>query len=410
MSDTITRLVLCAKPRAGSPRTRFDGLGARSTHPRQMRFLRKVFPLPAIALVVLVTGCSRSDEDAPRFKGDFCELVPRQEKFESGEETVVDALKPDDVLVAVNGYPLSKKVFDELMVLKAKQLSSRKEANPAYINNQLADFKKNYVPMFVNQRLLMDRARELKLLSKEEIEQRVNEIVQKQAKARKKTVVQFMKSFPADFKYYLYDVEAQILMNKLVKTHIPPVGEITDEVVAAFQKSIDEDNLATTRTNEMKRAQMAEWKKDLLANKVKFGDLAKKYNEDEYADEDNPGLWGEFERGEFEDKRVQSAVFSLKVGEISDPVEDEDGYHLIKVVSVKAPERNDKGRIIQDEVRKVMHIYVKKLPLLIRDANDILKADLKRQMQVQAINRYLDDLKTNGVTRIDFPHGKKLFE
>ena len=228
-----------------------------------MRFLRKVFPLLAIVPMILGTGCSRTDENAPRFKGDFCELVPRQEKFESGEETVVDALKPDDVLVAVNGYPLSKKVFDELMVLKANQLSSRKGANPAYINNQLADFKKNYVPMFVNQRLLMDRARELKLLSKEEIEQLVNEIVQKQAKARKKTVVQFMKSFPADFKYYLYEIEAQILMNKLVKTHIPPVGEITDEVVAAFQKSIDEDNLATTRTNEMKRAQMAEWKKDL---------------------------------------------------------------------------------------------------------------------------------------------------
>ena len=83
---------------------------------------------------------------------------------------------------------------------------------------------------------------------------------------------------------------------------------------------------------------------------------------------------------------------------------------IIKVVSVKAPERNDKGRVIQDEVRKVLHIYVKKLPLLIRDANDILKADLKRQMQVQAINRYLEDLKTNGVTRIEFPHGKRLFE
>jgi len=296
------------------------------------------------------------------------------------------------------------------MMLKAKQLSNRKDSNTAFLNNQLADFQKNYVPMFVNQRLLIDRARELKLFSKEEIEQRVNEIVQKQAKARKKTVEQFMKSFPADFKYYLYEIEAQLLMNKLVKTHIPPVGEVTDELVEAFQKSIDEDNAGTTRTNEMKRVQMAEWKKDILANKVKFEDLAKKYNEDDYADDANPGLWGEFERGEFEDKRVQSAVFSLKVGEISDPVEDEDGYHLIKVVSVKAPERNDKGRVIQDEVRKVLHIYVKKLPLLIRDANDILKADLKRQMQVQAINRYLDDLKTNGVTRIEFPHGKNLFE
>lgn len=364
----------------------------------------------ALIVVAILAGCSNDEQSSVRFTGDFCELATRRDKFEQGEETIIGKLNDDDVLVAVNGYPLTKKTFDELMALKARQISNRKDSNTAFLNNQLADFQKNYIPMFVNQRLMLDKARELKLVPQEEIERRINEIVQKQAKARNKTVEQFIKSFPGDFKFYLYETEAMLLMNKLVKTHIPPVGEVTDELVAAFQKSIDEDNAGTTRTNEMKRAQMAEWKKDLLSNKVKFEDLAKKYNEDEYADAEKPGYWGEFERGEFEDKRVQSAVFSLKVGEISDPVEDEDGYHLIKVVSVKAPEKNDKGRIIQDEVRTVMHVFVKKLPLLIRDANDILKADLKRQMQVQAINRYLDDLKTNGVTRIEFPHGKKLFE
>ncbi len=310
----------------------------------------------------------------------------------------------------MNGYPLTKKTFDEVMVLKAKQLTNVKGSNQAYLNNQLADFRRNYVPLFVNQRLLIDKARELNIIPKEELERRVNDVVQKQAKARKMTVEKFMRSFPGDFKYFLYETSARLLMNSIVAKHIPPVGEVSDGLVAAFQKSIDEDNAATMKTNEMKRVQMQEWKRDLLANKVTFEDLAKKYNEDEYADEDRPGYWGEFERGQIEDKRVQSAVFSLKPGEISDPVEDDEGYHLLKVLSVTAPERNDKGRVIQDEMRKVMHVFVKKLPLLIRDTDDILKADLKRQMQLQAINRYLDDLKTNGVTKIEFPHGKKLFE
>lgn len=395
MNEIIPRLVLNEKPRAGSP---------------HVRFLCKVVPLLAVAGTILCAGCSREDEDTPRFKGDFCELVPRQEKFEKGEETVVDALKDGDVLVAVNGYPLTKKMFDEVLLLKAKQIMRRKDANQAYFNNQLADFKKNYIPMFVNQRILMDKARELGVFSQEEIEKLVNDTVKKQAKAAKMSVEKFVKSFPGDFKYYLYETEAMLLMNGIVKKHIPPVGEVDDGLVAAFQKAIDEDNAGITRTNEMKRAKMAEWKQDLVASKVKFEDLAKKYNEDDCADNDNPGYWGEFERGQIDDKHVQSAAFNLKVGEISDPVEDEEGFHLIKVLSVKAPERNAKGRIIQDETRELMHIYVKKVPLLIRDANDILKADLKRQMQLQAINRYIDDLKTNGVTRIEFPHGKKLFE
>ena len=374
----------------------------------QMKFLQAfVF----LSLVVAV-GCTKEGESGKvHFSGDFCELEKRHEgPFPSGKETIVDALQPEDVLVAVNGYPLTKKTFDEVMVLKAKQLTNVKGSNQAYLNNQLADFRRNYIPLFVNQRLLIDRARELSVIPKEELERRVNDIVEKQAKARKMTVEKFMRTFPGDFKYFLYETAARLLMNSIVAKHIPPVGEVSDGLVAAFQKSIEEDNAATVKTNEMKRVQMQEWKRDLLAKKVTFEELAKKYNEDEYADEDQPGYWGEFERGQIEDKRVQSAVFSLKPGEISDPVEDDEGYHLLKVLSVKAPERNDKGRVSQDEMRKVMHIFVKKLPLLIRDTDDILKADLKRQMQIQAINRYLDDLKTNGVTKIEFPHGKKLFE
>ena len=367
-------------------------------------------PCAALAVIAIFAGCSKDEQSSIRFTGDFCELAPRQESFAHGKETIVGELNDDDVLVAVNGYPLTKKVFDDLTVMKVKQLSSRKDSNAAYLNNHVADFQKNYIPMFVNQRVLMDRAWELKLFSREEMENRVNEIVKHQSAARKMSVEQFVKAFPGDFKYYLYEVQARLLMERLVKTHIPPVGEVTDELVEAFQKSIDEDNAATVKTNEMKKAQLAAWKSDIIANRATFEELAQKYNEDEFADADSPGFWGEFERGEIDDKLVQSAVFSLKVGDISDPVEDDDGYHLIKVVSVTPPERNEKGRVIQDEIRKVMHIYLKKQPLLIRDANDILKADLKRQMQLQAVNRYLDDLKTNGVTRIEFPHGQKLFE
>ena len=410
MINPMTLPVLDFRPGAAGPHAGPDGRGIASAGPGRSRLSGIALPVLTAAALAFCVGCSRDDETAPSFKGDFCELVPRQEKFETGEETLVDALKPADVLVAVNGYPLSKKVFDELMVLKAKQISGRKDSNAAFLNNQLADFKKNYIPLFVNQRLLLDKARELKIMSQEEIEKIVNATVRKQAKARKVSVKKFMQSFPGDFKYYLYEMEAKLLLGKLVKQHIPPVGQVTDALVEAFQKAIDEDNAGSARTNEMKRVQMLAWKKDIQEKKTTFEALAKEHNDDDDADEENPGYWGEFERGQIEDKRVQSAVFNLKVGEISDPVEDDDGYHLLKVLSVKAPERNDKGRIIQDEIRTVMHIYVKKLPLLIRDANDILKADLKRQMQIQAINRYLDDLKTNGVTRIEFPHGKKLFE
>ncbi len=362
--------------------------------------------------LVLAIGCTR-EESLSRlgFTGDFCETEPRREKpYETGEETVVDALKPEDVLVAVNGYPLTKAKFDEVLKMKAQELSTRKGANAAYAGNQLAEFKKSYVPLFVNQRLLLDEAKRLKVLSAEEISRRVNEVVSKQAKLRKMPMEKLIKSFHGDFRYALYDIQAMIVMNALIKKHIPPVGDVTDSVVAAFQDAIRADIEGATKTNEMIRARMAGWKRDILAKKITFEELAKKYNSGDDASPEKPGYWGDLERGEIEDKRVQSAVFSLKVGEISDPVEDDDGFHLIRVLAVKPPEKNEAGRVIQDEVRSVEHIYVNKLPLLIQDADADLKIDLKRQMQLQAVNAYLENMKTNGANRIEFPHGKHLFD
>lgn len=369
--------------------------------------MRTIFAVLAIGLL-LCSGCSKNGES--HFKGDFCELVPRQATFTNGVEVVVSMLKPDDVLVAVNGYPLTKKMFDDISVLKAREISNRKGSNSAYANNQLAEFQKNYVTLFINQRLLIDQAYALKVIPKDELERRVNEAVQKQAAARKISVQKLVDTFPGDFRYALYDISSMMLMNALISKHIPPVGEVSDELVAAFQEAIKSDIEAAAKTNEMTRAAMLGWKNDILTNKVSFTELAKNYDQDDWADSEKPGYWGEFERGEIEDKRVQSAVFSLKVGEISDPVEDDDGFHLIRVLSIKPPELNEKGRVVQDEIRKVEHIYVKKLPILIQDADDILKADLKRQMQLQAVNAYLENLKTNGLNRIEFPHGQHLFE
>lgn len=365
-----------------------------------------------MSVLALAMGCTK-EESLSRlgFTGDFCETEQRREKsYEPGEETVVDALKPEDVLVAVNGYPLTKAKFDEVLKMKAQELSTRKGANAAYAGNQLAEFKKSYVPLFVNQRLLLDEAKRLKVLSAEEISRRVNEVVTKQAKARKIPMEKLVKSFHGDFRYALYDIQAMIVMNALIKKHIPPVGVVDDNVVAEFQKAIKEDVEGATKTNEMIRAKMAGWKRDILANKVTFEELAKKYNSGDDEDQDKPGYWGNIERGEIEDKRVQSAVFSLKIGEISDPVEDDDGYHLIRVLAIKPPERNAAGRVIQDEVRSVEHIYVNKVPILIQDTDADLKIDLKRQMQLQAVNAYLENMKTNGANRIEFPHGKHLFD
>ena len=215
-----------------------------------MKFLQVIVFLS----LVLVVGCTKEKEGESRkthFSGDFCEIEKRhQGPFPSGKETIVDALQPDDVLVAVNGYPLTKKTFDEVMALKAKQLMNVKGSNQAYLNNQLADFRKNYVPLFVNQRLLIDKARELNVIPKEELERRVNDLIQKQAKARNMTVEDFVKSFlpeaawgPAlnalNMLYRFFEEEEPIDLDEIIG-NLKKIAEEEKKVDAEIQKYCDE--------------------------------------------------------------------------------------------------------------------------------------------------------------------------
>jgi parvulin-like peptidyl-prolyl isomerase len=111
-----------------------------------------------------------------------------------------------------------------------------------------------------------------------------------------------------------------------------------------------------------------------------------------------------------ESKQVQAVAFSLREGEVSDPVEDEDGVHLVKVLKIIPPERNAKGRVICDEVRRLSHIYVEKEPQIIAQTNESMFKDMEQQMQLQAIDRYVEFLRTNGVNRVEYPHGARLFK
>jgi peptidyl-prolyl cis-trans isomerase D len=104
---------------------------------------------------------------------------------------------------------------------------------------------------------------------------------------------------------------------------------------------------------EKAKARAEEIYQQIKAKPDSFAELAKKYSQDPGSAEKGGDL-GYFSRGSMV-KAFDDAVFKMKAGEISPPVESEYGYHIIKLTGVRpgrtsSPE--EVGAKLEDEVKK----------------------------------------------------------
>jgi len=129
------------------------------------------------------------------------------------------------------------------------------------------------------------------------------------------------------------DIELNLYVNKLLEPKI----KITENEM----KNYFEENKDDFKQEEQVKAshilvddeETAKEIKQKLDNGEDFAELAKKYSTDTTT-KDKGGDLGYFTKGKME-KEFENAAFSLKVGEISNPVKTQYGYHIIKVVDKK---------------------------------------------------------------------------
>lgn len=180
---------------------------------------------------------------------------------------------------------------------------------------------------------------------------------------------------------------------------------VTDVELDAQLKRIEEWNRTADKKDAESREKAKKAKAEILAGAY-FADVAKKYAE---VAPDEGAEWETFELGEFQaDEPIAQWLVTAKQGDVSDPIEMDDGYAIIGVRRILEGEleEEDGRRSKQYElVRCTFFAYEKIDPPTDREQfrKDILAA--RRQTTFEAFGMKLMD-----AYKVEYPRGTAIFE
>ncbi len=339
------------------------------------------------------------------------ELVPRDGSLATSTNAIpIAKMSSNDVIVAVNGYPLTKEMYDAAVTLKQRSLMRDRSLNTFEVAKMSEDFAIEYPRNFMAQRLLVDDAISRGVVTTNEVEEYVDGYIAASAKRQNTTVEEIERRFGSAVKYMKYEQSVAYIMQKLIATNIPPKAVVDDAFVEMVRKNVLIDNEETAASNATKRVRLAELRKQIQNGEISFEKARERFSE--IKDEDRPdGTWGEFDIEDEGIKPYAKILFGLNAGEVAEVQEDDENYYIFKVVSIAPGKRGDKAvGIIEPEKRKIARIAVRKIPLFIVQEHEALKRDLMDQMQIRAVDDYVNWLLTNGTSKVVYPNGSRFFQ
>ena len=370
-----------------------------------MRILR-FFLWPALG--VCLCGCSPKSDSYRETIPDLTRV--RVNVKETGVAKKINELKGDDVIVAVDGVPYTKQMFDDERMLLVEQLR-RQGKSMQDIMSTLSQMSQLFPVQFVNKYLIILEAQRIGSPSREQVQLAYAKNLDGLVRSRKKTLPEIEKGYPSKNKDMMYRKIAEELYVKLyAATNIPPVRVVDSNFVNEVKETIRRSAAESAATNALIIAELGNLSRNLAGDIEAFAAAANKGGVDPDESVGSGGRIEAVEREQIENKEVAAAVFALKnVGDITEPIVEEDSAFIIQLLSVTPPVTNGSGRVVQGELRETARIFreLEGKPIQMSDAE--LWREMDQQMHNQGLVKKIEELSTNGTHKIVYPYGTDLF-
>lgn len=328
----------------------------------------KKFMILIVILPLFFPTCSADKEEVVLKKGTSTYELAKD------LSQIVETLDPDinKVLVSSQNFNLTT---GEIIQFMEENLGSKAEQLKQMNAENLKQYVQRNASVLADRKLLLAEARDSDVsITKQEVDQVVNAQAEKAGGMDK--FREILNSNGITLEIFRGNIQKEMLVQSFLDQKIGSEVTVTDEEILSAYNS---PKTVTVRHILLLTQDKEEAEKKAVLEKMKqiqkraqagedFAELAKEFSEDPGSQEKG-GLYENIERGVMV-KPFEEAAFNVPVGEISDIVETQYGYHIIKVEERQMEERP------LDQVR------------------DEIRQNIRQTRIEQEFSRYMDELRS----------------
>lgn len=256
--------------------------------------------------------------------------------------TSYGAVEIDRIIAVVNNEAITLSELEKIVSVESQEaLKGISEENKAKAEAKL---RKEILKELIERRLQLQRARRLGIdVSKEDVREAIEDIKRKNALDN----AAFENALAREnltLKEYEEQLRNQLIIARLINTEVKSKVVISDKDIESHYEMNKKDYILAEyikvshiflklpeKAGEKEKTEIEEILDEILKrlkNGEDFGDVAKAYSQGPTAS--SGGSLGQLKKGEMAPE-LEKVAFSLKVGEISDPVRTTSGIHILKI-------------------------------------------------------------------------------